>query len=144
MITNLKLSLSLFGALTFLQSCVYVDTRLRVENKLGVPIAVAPELDTIPRIVNFAQFYLENTIEVDSIYDLHNPRGNNAWENHILRSTNQKLNIYVFSIDTVKKYMNMDTLISRTLYFRISLTKHELDELDWKVTLDSTLLKNGH
>ena len=59
--------------------------------------------------------------------------GYRGWSHVIRRSVNNKLNVFIFSTDTLKKYGCFEPIIERRLYTRYSFTEEELDAMGWVI-----------
>ena len=112
--------------------CDYYDRRLAVVNDTNYTISIETFSDTIPDFpaLNKPEYYLRVAILPKASEEQVIP-GKNAWLHTIKRSKNQRLNVFVYTNDTVAKYHNMDLINTKRLYQRISLTQAELDATNW-------------
>ena len=117
-------------------SCDYYDNRLKIINKSRDILIAEVFPDTIPTFPspNRTEFYLRVTIQPDSTYIPTMPEAN-GWEREIFRSKNNRLNLFVFGLDSLQKYESIDTLISRKIYRRVSRSKEELTKDKWIITI---------
>jgi len=140
MTIQLKISLRfywIFLLAFLLLSCDYYDGRLEVINNGNHTIVVETFLDSIPIHSDIKQeaYYISNQIfpnESKRLIELGSTRG---WSSRIKRSYNQKLNLFVFKIDSLKIY-GIDSLIRMGLYDKYILSELELDKRKWKVVVD--------
>jgi hypothetical protein len=118
---NLVLILLLF----VLSSCEYWDNRLKITNKSNFEIATQP----IDSSYNNIAYYLEHTIKPNATFS-ETQDGENGWLNYVANSPDHKLHIYVFSVDTLKKYpvnVNLRWLIAtKKYYYRTGIKEIEM------------------
>ncbi|MBW4891951.1 hypothetical protein KXQ82_19660 [Mucilaginibacter sp. HMF5004] len=121
-----------------LSSCEYWNDRLKITNKSNFEIATQP----IDSSYNNIAYYLENTIKPNATFS-EIQSGNDGWLNYIANSPDHKLHIYVFNVDTLKKYpinVNLRKLITAKKYYTIMLfTEQELEKTNWQVIFDSSM-----
>lgn len=117
-------------------SCDYVDNRLNIKNNSENRISVEVCQDSTLTIndVNHIEYYLSNFIEPDKEINESIVGGKNEWDNFICSSTNKKLNIFFFNLDTLKKYNDFNIIISNKMYQHYEFTKQELEQLNWQIT----------
>lgn len=120
----------------FVCSCDYYDHRLEIVNKGESEIVVETYLDEIPDFpsVNKTEFYLSHGVAPDDSVTL-TKVGKNGWPFLIQRSKNKKLNLVIYSIDSLRKYQSIDTLIKKRIYKRSEFSEDELEKMGWSVTL---------
>lgn len=122
--------------LVLLNACDYYDNRLRVINHTNGDITVETYSDTVPEFpsINKTAFYLskiaapEDTLNITEI-------GTNGWPFAIARSKNKRLNLIVYSVDSLRKYQSIDTLINRHIYDRYEFSENELNDKNWTIIL---------
>jgi hypothetical protein len=120
----------------FVCSCDYYDHRLEIVNKGGSEIVVETYLDEMPDFpsVNKTEFYLSHGVAPDDSVTL-TKVGKNGWPFLIQRSKNKKLNLVIYSIDSLRKYQSIDTLIKKRIYKRSEFSEDELEKMGWSVKL---------
>ncbi len=121
-----------------ISSCDVHDERLKVVNLLTAEITLSPQLDTVPQFpsINKTEYYLSDTLYPEDTARLIQEGMEDAWPFFISESVNDKLNLFVYNVDTLKKYQSIDTLIRRKLYTRYSRSKNELEKSDWIVIIN--------
>lgn len=134
------ITLRLFYCLIFsfsLQGCDYYDGRLEVQNNTSHVIAVETFLDSIPTlpVLNKTEYYLQNYINPGETESLSKPGSTRAWSFLIENSSNKRLNLFVFQMDSLKVY-GIDSLITLGIYDRYMFSKKELDKKNWKVVIE--------
>ncbi|MFM7858438.1 MAG: hypothetical protein ACKO96_42590 [Flammeovirgaceae bacterium] len=119
-----------------LGGCDYYDQRLEIVNKVGSEVAVETYLDTSPDFpsVNKTEFYLSHSVAPNDSVTLTRV-GKNGWPFLIQRSKNKKLNLVIYSIDSLRKYQSIDTLIKKGIYKKSEFSEDELEKMGWSVTL---------
>lgn len=120
-------------------SCDVHDDRLKVMNHSIEEITLSTGLDTVPGYpsVNKSEYYLRTSLSpLDSRRLLKEGRSK-AWSFFISESKNDKLNLFVYNIDTLRKYQSIDTLIKNRLYRRYSFTEKELEKSDWEIVIEN-------
>ncbi|MGE5473168.1 MAG: hypothetical protein ACM3UU_02985 [Ignavibacteriales bacterium] len=113
-----------------------MDNRLNIKNNSENRISVEVCQDSTLTIndVNHIEYYLSNFIEPDKEINESIVGGKNEWDNFICSSTNKKLNIFFFNLDTLKKYNDFNIIISNKMYQHYEFTKQELEQLNWQIT----------
>jgi hypothetical protein len=132
---NLKKRCFLTLFILFSTSCDYVDNRLQIRNNSPFPIAFEVCKDTIlgKADVNNIEYYFSNYLNPGQEIKKSKIGSTKSWSYYIKNSTNQKLNIYFFNVDILKKYNSMDTIISLKLYHKYEFTEQELEKAKWKI-----------
>lgn len=124
-----------FLLIALLASCAYDpgDGRLEIINLTKHDIAVFWSPDTIPEYpsINDTEIYLRNQIMAGNAAS--QPADDGNWPKFVRNSFNNKLNLFIYNIDTLKAYNSIDTLIIKKLYRRLEYSMEELDQLDWKI-----------
>lgn len=119
----------------FVFSCVADswDASLQIRNSSKRTIVYLTTPDTVINGFNSVEYYLQEPIFAGSIKRA--TLFNNDWHHYIDISYNNKLNIYFFDIDTLKKYMNMNYIVRNNLYIRkMGITKAELEMRKFIIT----------
>lgn len=114
-------------------SCDYFDNRLKIKNNSNYAIAFDFSQDTIFNSINNVQAVLNNNIQPIGIKYFSMPGSRRSWSNYINNSKNKKLNIFIFSVDTLYKFYNWNYIISNKLYKRYEFTEDELDKMNWTI-----------
>ena len=130
------IAIFLLGTLLF-GGCMirYPDWRLVVKNGTQSNIYVTTQNDTIgplppARLGFMLQEYLVQ--KGDSI-KMKMTGGKHAWEDYINESPDQKLHLYVFSEDTLKKYTTEQIIEGKKYLKRIDISVDDLKANDWKI-----------
>jgi len=136
----LTMTLKLLYYLIFsfiLLGCDYYDGRLEVQNNTSHVIAVETFLDSIPTLseLNKTEYYLQNSINPNETERLIEMGSTKGWSFRIEKSNNNRLNLFVFQIDSLKMY-GIDSLISLGIYDKYIFSEKELDEKNWKVVIE--------
>jgi len=116
-------------------SCIYdpADSRARIVNQAAYEITLYYGLDTIPLDQNHTEFYLSNTVKSNDTVRL---RAYNAdWPSLVEESTNKKLNLFVYNVDSLKAYNDIDLMTARKKYTRYQYTLKELEEMNWIIVV---------
>jgi hypothetical protein len=130
-----------FVLLIFLMStlygCDYYDDRLVVNNRSTSNIYVAISQDTVIRVNDFNAIvkpdYFVKSNEKKNIIE---PGSQKAWEFLAEKSLNQQLHIFIFSEDTLNKYL-VSTVVNKKLFNRrIDLGVNELKVQNWVVVYE--------
>jgi hypothetical protein len=124
----------LLSSSVIIQSCDFSDRRLKIVNKTGKPIALGIYSDTLPSYpsLNKTEAYLDSQVSPGELYVPSMPE-RNGWEKIIYNSPNKKLNIFVFKIDSLKKYRSIDSLIRNRIYNKISISEDSLQNNKWTI-----------
>ena len=116
-------------------SCVMdsANGRLQVKNNSNYDISVEIHVfDTIiHEMVNHPELYINRKISHGEIRRQIILGRKRDWPQFIERSTNKKLNVFIFATDTIKKYGDFEHIITNRLYERYEFTEEELDKMDW-------------
>ncbi|MNE48589.1 hypothetical protein D3C80_1430630 [compost metagenome] len=112
------------------------DDRLKVVNATNHKLSVYYGLDSLPEYpaVNGTEIYLDRLIEIGDtssivVYNL------KPWPDFIEKSNNKKLNLFVYNVDSLLIYKNIDTLIKRKIYKTLSYSSEEINSLNWIVVV---------
>lgn len=129
---------SLAITLLTLTGCVtdYYDHRLVILNNTGKSIIVETYPENLPDVeqTNNTEYYLQREIEPGAKSDLEQ-NGKNGWPNFITNSKNKRLNLVVYSWDSLLKYKSIDSLISKRIYTSYHLSQDTLTKLNWVVNI---------
>jgi len=119
-----------------LAGCDYYDNRLSVVNHSQRPICPEAFEDTIPDFptLNQPEAYLSHIVLPGDSTSLTRV-GTNGWPFSVQRSTNRKLNLFVYNADSVRQYHSMDSLNRQRRFHRISLSLAELEARHWRVVV---------
>ena len=108
-----------------------MDDKLQVENKSQRTIIVESSTDSILKRYAKVEYYYLHQIKPNDIQSLICRGG---WDRELLRSYNNKLNLYFFDVDTLKKYSNMDLIVYKNLCVKqVAISKEEIEKNNWKV-----------
>ncbi|MDR7130951.1 hypothetical protein J2X69_003310 [Algoriphagus sp. 4150] len=120
-----------------LSGCDYYDGRLEVENKSPHEVAVETFLDSVPTLseLNKTEYYIQNSIKPDESKRLIEMGSTREWSFRIKKTNNNRLNLFVFQIDSLKMY-GVDSLISLGIYDRYILSEKYLNNENWKVVVE--------
>lgn len=136
----LTMALKLLYYLIFsfvLLGCDYYDGRLEVQNNTSHEIAVETFLDSVPTLseLNKTEYYLQNSINPNETERLIEMGSTKGWSFRIEKSKNNRLNLFVFQVDSLKMY-GIDSLISLGIYDKYIFSEKELDKKNWKVVVE--------
>lgn len=131
----MKLHLSLIVVLTIVvNACDYSDNRLCIRNASNHPIAFDYSLDTtLAESANDIQLLIRDKILPGKTVRQDKPGSTQAWIFLIQNSNNKKLNVFIFDVDTVLKYNNLEYVRTHRLYKRYEFTEQELERMNWTV-----------
>jgi len=125
--------------ISILLSCTYdpQDKRLLVANHTNSDIAIYWNSDTIPKYpsTNDTEVYLTD-YGIKSQDSLWVPENNANWPKYVENSDNKKLNLFIYSVDSIKKYKSIDTINSRGIYKRLEYSLDDLSKLNWRVVIN--------
>lgn len=108
-----------------------IDDKLKIKNESDKIIVVVTSTDSMAKTQNMVEYYFENQIESNSEKSILR-RG--SWDVEILRSYNNKLNVYLYDVDTLKKYQDMKIITKNDLHIkRYSLSKEDLEQTNWRI-----------
>jgi len=121
----------------FLTSCIYDpvgDDRLKVVNQSGYQIFVDYDANSVPLYPSqiTTETHLDHPVNDDDTTKLLE-YSSKPWPQFFER--NKKLNLFIYSIDSLEKYNSIDTLIKRKLYKKIAFSKNEIEKLNWIVVI---------
>jgi len=132
-----KIIQSTFFTLFFLTiiGCEYTDPRLKIKNSSDKPIFVEFNNDTTSPEMERVEFYLSRAIQAGDTQTFYKRGISKAWSYFIQTGNNKKLYIYLYDLDTVKKYSDMDFINKNRLYLnRFEFTEEELNQKNWTIT----------
>jgi len=126
-------------ALLFLSSCIYesFDSRLKVVNQTDGDFSLNYNIsDTVPEYpsINKTAYYLRDTVGRKDTMSVQEESWK-SWPVVIDKSKTKKLNLFIYSLDSIKKYKEIDTLISRKIYKRLEYSKDQLEKSNWIVVV---------
>ncbi len=114
-------------------ACDYTDDRLNIRNNSNHAIAFDYSVDTTlekKQIYDIPSYIVEKILpgetKSQSIFG-----STQGWPFLIQRSNNNKLNVFIISIDTLLKYDDWEYIRTHRLYQRYSFTEEELDRINW-------------
>lgn len=125
----------------FLSSCAYdpADSRLTILNNSKNGYFIIAKVDTAlsTRGYGTRHFSENNLLSGDTLELMES--GANGW--HIVFNSNQnnKLYLFLYNKDSIKKYHNIDELTKTKKFEMLEYTEGELDKLDWKVSIENEL-----
>ena len=123
----------------FFAACIYDpgDKRLVIINKSNNNICVSWNKEPFPEYPskNKTEFYFSNIIAINREVKL--PETDANWPYFVQTSSNKKLNLFVFNVDSLKYYNSIDTLIKRKIYKYFKFSEEELEKQDWKVQVSN-------
>jgi hypothetical protein len=128
--------LASIAALFILTRCDYSDSKLMIKNHSKKTIAIQPFEDTIINSSILSKVPYYETIRFypnDSAYQF--LPGKDAWKWETRNSKNKKLNIFVFDLDTLRKYNDMEFIRLNKMYKRYELTEKELNNSNWIIDI---------
>lgn len=137
-VLTMKLKILYYLIFSFILSgCDYYDGRLEVQNNTSHVVAVETFLDSIPTLseLNKTEYYLQNSINPNETKRFIEMGSTKGWSFRIEKSNNNRLNLFVFQIDSLKVY-GIDSLISLEIYDRYMFSETELDKKNWKVVIE--------
>ena len=103
--------LLIFFHCVFLASCDYYDHRLWLENGTDKSISFSTDQDTIPQLpnVNPTEYHFTNAVSPGESENLVKPGSTEGWSYFIANSKNERLNLFVYDIDSLRKYQSIET-----------------------------------
>jgi hypothetical protein len=126
---------SIIALVLVLISCDYTNHKLILINQSSQPISYRESSDTILTTKNLAEYYLR--IQIQPNDSVRAPiLGKNGWDSLVVHSVNRKLNLFVFQVDTIKKYRDMQYVISKRLYRRYEYSLDYLNKHNWRVVIE--------
>ena len=132
---KLQQFLILLALVSLAGACDYTDDRLNIKNNSNYAIAFDYSLDTTlekKQIYDIPSYIVEKILpgetKSQSIFG-----STQGWPFLIQRSNNNKLNVFIISIDTLLKYDDWEYIRTHRLYQRYSFTEEELNRINWIV-----------
>jgi len=119
-----------------LMSCDYSDSKLMIKNHSKKTIAIQSNIDTILNSAYLGKVPYYETIKItpnDSAYQF--LPGKDAWKWEARNSKNKKLNIFIFDLDTLRKYNDMEFIRINKKYKRYEFTEEELNKCNWTIKI---------
>ena len=127
--------LILLVLVSFVGACDFYDERLNIKNNSNYAIAFDYSIDTTlekKQIYDIPSYIVEKILpgetKSQSIFG-----STQGWPFLIQRSNNNKLNVFIISIDTLLKYDDWEYIRTHRLYQRYSFTEEELNRINWIV-----------
>ena len=127
--------LILLVLVSFVGACDFYDERLNIKNNSNYAIAFDYSIDTTlekKQIYDIPSYIVEKILpgetKSQSIFG-----STQGWPFLIQRSNNNKLNVFIISIDTLLKYDDWEYIRTHRLYQRYSFTEEELNRTNWIV-----------
>jgi len=124
-----------------MMSCSYDDNRLMIINQKNHSVCLETASDTLLQYNAFSnqeyslsdqEYFLKKEVTPGDIIILHY-MGQGGWPGRVQHNKNQKLNLFVYHSDSVRKHdYNFDALEGRELE-KISLSLEELEARNWHV-----------
>jgi len=113
-------------------TCDYTDNRLKIKNNSSYTIAFDYSTDTVlEQEIKHVNAVISDKIMPGKIANQSLPGSTNAWPFLIKKSKNNKLNVFIFNVDTVLKYNDWEYIRNHRLYKRYSFTEEELNRMNW-------------
>ncbi len=132
---KLQQFLILLALVSLAGACDFYDDRLNIKNNSNHAIAFDYSLDTTleKKPMNEIPYFVREKIlpgetKSQSIFG-----STQGWPFLIQRSNNNKLNVFIISIDTLLKYDDWEYIRTHRLYQRYSFTEEELNRINWIV-----------
>ncbi|TGE14748.1 hypothetical protein [Hymenobacter elongatus] len=124
------------GALLFLPGCDYDDDRLTIKNRGSSSICVETAQDTVPDhpALNQPEYYLSNTIQPGASVR-QTQIGSNGWPFAVDRSKDKRLNLFIYTADSVRAYHNMNSLNEKRVYRQLSFSLEQLEASNWTIVV---------
>lgn len=141
--SNIALNIILIIICYLLCGCYDVITnyQLSFKNNSGKQLSVLySNTDNNLQNENNIAYYTSdwNIIKPDSSSYIHILGGKNAWHDYIDRGKTKKLFIYIFEVDTLKKYdglNSMANMVDQHKYLNLfSYSEQDLNNINWKIT----------
>jgi hypothetical protein len=123
----------LIGAIFCFASCDPASNKLKVHNESDFSIYSTYNTDTLcPSLSeNPVGYYKDNQIFPKSTASLNILGGDKDWEYFIDKCLNKKINVFVFSMDTIVKYGYSQASKEQKYIKRYSYSKTGLDSIQW-------------
>ena len=115
-------------------SCENNDVNLKLKNNSKYAVAFDSALDTIPDSVSIdMEIFLRGKIDPGKTVTMIKPGDSEGWLSLIQNSTNNKLNVFIMSADTLQKYNDWNLIRKNHLYKRYEYTEAELNKMNWVI-----------
>lgn len=130
---------ALFALNLFFSGCHYINHMLEIHNGSKQKITVLHSNSITPSTTNNVAYYIADwtIINPDSTNTLTIGGKANAWHQYIEEGKDKKLYLFIFSVDTLKKYddlYSMDQLSAMGKYLKVlKYSEPELIKTNWKV-----------
>ncbi len=133
----MKKILSIFITITIiaiLQSCNSKEVSLKLKNNSTYAVAFDSSLDTIPDSVSIdMDIFMRDQILPGKTVTMIKPGDSEGWLSLIQNSSNNKLNVFIMNIDTLKKYNDWTYIRKHKLYKRYEYPEEELNKKGWVI-----------
>lgn len=129
-----KIILPSLLALILLTGCDFADNRLQIVNKSS--IAISYDYSTSGEInpdSNRIFWYLSNQILPNKSQRVTLLGSRNMWVKEIENSKTKRLSIFIFNVDTLIKYENMDFILKSNLYEKFEYSISDLEKINWTI-----------
>ena len=138
-----KIFLAVFVIIFMFTGCDYVDDRLIINNKSNDTIIFVTFPDTFIRYeklyidLNQLEYYVKEKVLPQKKRRSFNSEYN-GWSKYIKWSTNKRLNLFIFTMDTIQKYKNdWYSIVKNKRHVKsYHLTEEELDKMNWEVVYE--------
>ncbi|MDB5128053.1 hypothetical protein [Mucilaginibacter sp.] len=136
-----KLWFALFALNLFFCGCHYTNYMLEVHNSSKQKITVLYSNTVKPSSINENNiaYYIadDEIIKPDSVNTISKPGKQDAWHQYIEEGKDKHLYLFIFSVDTLKKYdslYSMGQLSAMGKYLKVfKYSEPELIKMNWKV-----------
>ena len=128
-----KISLVVPVCLLFFIACENMPTKLKMHNNGNSSIFATFGMNLIiPPTVDYPlSYFIENQIPPHQTGPVKSWIKVENWENFIDKCVDKKIYVFVFSIDTIKKYGYMNSALRVKYIKKYSYSKIVLDSMNW-------------
>jgi hypothetical protein len=134
---NTKPTLIFIFVLIYLLSCDPASNKLKIYNGSNSSIYATYTFDSFnPTNDNPIKYFMDNQILPKDTGHLHLLGGDKDWGYFIEKSSNKKINIFIFSIDSIEKYGYNFLANDKNYYKQYSYTQEGLDSIKWVVKIN--------
>lgn len=131
---KLKVFLFIISLVMLAGTCDYTDNRLKIRNNSNHAIAFDYSIDTVlEQESKKIESIISDKIMPGETVSQTMPGSANGWPFLIKRSKNNKLNVFVFEVDTLLKYNDWEYIRTRKLYKRYEYLEEDLNRTNWTV-----------
>lgn len=131
-----KILLLLFSIslVAIIYSCDKTEVSLKLKNNSKYAVSFDSALDTIPDSVSIdMQILIRDQILPGTTVTMIKPGDSEGWLSLIQNSTNNKLNVFIMNIDTLKRYESWKYIRKNKLYKHYEYTEEELNKKGWVI-----------